>query len=340
MTKPTTIRYKPSDESGLSPKVLIANHGTPEERSLLFHNRVEIGRDLQVANVPMGKILVADKAVSSRHCVVTQEPGGRCYVRDVSRNGTRIDGRRLIPNVESEILLGQILSIGHKAEFVLKDQQESNATRSDMSEVAGETVHIKMEPIQVTVLVGDIRDYTRLVQSAPSRQLQGSVVRVFNTLEQEVRQNGGILKEYQGDAIFAYWESGPNPEHASDACRGALALSRLVLRLAEDPKIWDLRGFPLGMDWCLASGEVRVETVGGTNPTGLSMIGEPVVLAFRLEKLVSEETGNIIVAESTWRAARDRFEFVDRGEAQVAGFEQPQRFFSLSGESVDDNEPP
>ena len=109
--------------------------------------------------------------------------------------------------------------------------------------------------------------------------------------------------------------------------------------LAEDQNVWDVPGFPLGMDWSLASGEVVVETIGGDRPTGLSMIGEPVVLAFRLEKLASEATGNIVVAESTWEAAKDGFDFEDRGTAQGAGFEAPQRYFSLTGEKTEGTTP-
>ena len=44
-----------------------------------------------------GLLLVRDPIVSFRHCVVSQTPEGHCFVRDVSRNGTRLDGRRLVP---------------------------------------------------------------------------------------------------------------------------------------------------------------------------------------------------------------------------------------------------
>ena len=91
-------------------------------------------------------------------------------------------------------------------------------------------------------------------------------------------------------------------------------------------------GFPLGMDWSLATGMVLVETMGGDSPTGLSMLGEPVVLAFRLEKLAQEEGGGIVVGAATHAMAGDAFEFEDQGTAEVAGFEEPQRYFSLHGE--------
>jgi hypothetical protein len=65
-----------------------------------------------------GLLLVSDPQVSRRHCIIERSSDGRLYVRDVSRNGTRVAGRRIVPNVETEICPGQTLSIGsHSFEF-------------------------------------------------------------------------------------------------------------------------------------------------------------------------------------------------------------------------------
>ena len=66
-----------------------------------------------------GLLLVEDSTVSFRHCVLTQHPGGRCTVRDLSRNGTRVDGRRLVPNVKSDLAPGQSLEVAAGLVFVL-----------------------------------------------------------------------------------------------------------------------------------------------------------------------------------------------------------------------------
>ena len=324
----------------MTPKVLVANRGTPEQRSLIFYERVEIGRDPQSGNVPMGRILVGDEAVSGKHCVVTQQRHGRCFVRDTSRNGTRLDGRRLVPNVESEILPGQVLSIGLQTELLLEHAEGVDGLDIESSPAAGATMRVQLEPVEVTVLIGDIHGYTTLVQKAPPRRLQDSVSRLFKSLEVEIRALGGMLKEYQGDAVFAYWESGPNPDHAVDACRAAVRLRHLVEESAADPEVWDVPGFPLAMDWAVATGEVLLEAIGGDSPIGLSMIGEAVVLAFRLEKLARGDGSDIVVSESTWTEAREVFELEDQGTAEVDGFDEPQRYFLLrEGEPDDATEP-
>ncbi|MDH3745909.1 MAG: adenylate/guanylate cyclase domain-containing protein, partial [Acidobacteriota bacterium] len=139
-------------------------------------------------------------------------------------------------------------------------------------------------------------------------------------------------KEYQGDAIFSYWEAGPNPHHAADACRAALRLEERVGELAARPEVWHVPGYELGMDWALATGEVLVQAMGGDSPTGLSMIGKPVVLAFRIEKLANRETGPIVASEETHRRAGSGFRFRELGERKVAGFDRPERVFALVAE--------
>ena len=329
--KHTSVRYRPPDPSGTPFKVLLANSGTPQQLRLVFFERVEIGRDHMRDEYPAARILVEDRTVSSRHCVVTQSDG-RCYVRDISRNGTRIDGRRLVPNIKTEIRPGQTLTVGQDSDFVLEDLKLPLPSAFDIDTTASATMRADAGPVEVTVLVGDIQSYTQLVQEAPSRALQDSVARLFDRLDRVIRRYGGMLKEYQGDAVFAYWEAEPNPDHAVDACRTALVLAELVPRLAEDTEVWDVPGFPLAMDWSIATGEVVVDSMGGENPTALSMIGEPVVLAFRLEKFADERTGPIVVSEPTWRLAKSSFRFQAMGEAQVAGFDDPQPYYSLSAD--------
>lgn len=328
-SKPTAVRYQQPDLTRPGFKSLVVNPGTPEQQRLIFFERIEIGRDHMRSDLPADKALVSDQAVSARHCIITQHPDGRCFVRDVSRNGTRIDGRRVVPNIETEILPSQTLNIGQGCDLLFEDLLLPVVSSDDSGDT---TMRVQAGASTVTVLVGDIQDYTQLVQEAPPRELQDSVARLFDCIERVIHKQGGTLKEYQGDAVFAYWDREPSPNHAVDACRTALALAELVPCLAEDKEVWDVPGFPLAMDWSIATGKVVVDVMGGDSPTGLSMIGEPVVLAFRLEKLIDENTGPIVVSESTWRRAKTDFDFQSMGEAEVAGFEESQPCYALRRE--------
>jgi adenylate cyclase len=316
--------YLPPDIMDFPGKWLVTEGAAGPEEVFLFFNRVEIGRFHEKRRLP-GMLLVHDQTVSSRHCVITQEPDGRCFVRDTSRNGTRVDGRRLTPNLQTELELGQVLSIGRDLKLRLDGRPPSvlavESFDSDTQGIAESNI--------VTVLVGDIRNYTNLVRMADPNLLQESVNRVFARLEAEVQSFGGTLKEFQGDALFAFWEKGLNGCHATSACRAALHLENKVRHLAADPAVWSVAGFPLHMDFALATGLVTISGYGSDGALSLSMVGESVVLAFRIEKYANKKTGPIIVCPITRKIAHEGFKFKNLGKHKPKGFEAERDLYAL-----------
>jgi class 3 adenylate cyclase len=327
---PPPPRYlEPDQGRGGRSHVLVWRPGTPHEHHFVFFDQIQIGRDDEGATLAPGMLLIADPTISRRHCIVRLEADGRCFARDVSRNGTRLDGRRLVPNLEVEIRPGQTLSVSANAQFVLQGTRPE--TIMPEVRVAGSTIGVSDTSI-ATVLVGDIRNYTTLVRQAPSRELQQSVNRVFEMLTAAVIEHGGTVKEYQGDAILAFWEGSISGTQAVAACQAALALDCLARAIASDQSVWLLTDFPLVMDWALATGPVHLDSFGGSQPTGLSLIGEPVVLAFRLEKFATDATGPILACAATREMADSRLRFRDLGMMHAKGFDQPDRVFALEGE--------
>jgi hypothetical protein len=114
---------------------LVANPGTGDEQRIAFCRVLEIDRDVDGREAMPGLLLVQDPLMSRRHCVLTRSPDGRFYVRDVSLNGTRLSGRRLVPEVETEIRPGEILTAGSH-DFILdaapeRGEPTPGAHRSD-----------------------------------------------------------------------------------------------------------------------------------------------------------------------------------------------------------------
>lgn len=312
-------------------KQLVAYPDTPEEQRFTFYDRIEIGRYRgEGASLP-GVVFILDPTVSSRHCAITQAEDGRCYIRDMSRNGTRLEGRRLVPNAEVAIEVGQSISVGNQHELLLSGEP-AEATAADTMDGVGATVQ-QVTLINATVLVGDISDYTVLVQRQDSIAIQEAIRRVFGKLETKVTQLGGTVKEFRGDAILAFWEENLFENQAVEACRAALALDRFASELASDASIWHISDFPLRMDWALATGPVTIDSIGSDRRTGLSLIGTPVVLAFRIEKYANNETGPIVVCPTTRDKALGFFEFVDLGDKYCKGFDDPSRIYALVGPS-------
>lgn len=322
------LSYQPPTPLGLPEKRLVTEAHPSSPSSFTFYDRIEIGRFKANRDRP-GVLLIDDPTISSRHCIITQEADGRCYVRDVSRNGTRLDGRRLSPNLKTEIKIGQRLSVGRELTLRLDgDLPPSDWFDDHDSSAASDTVGLS-ELTTVTVLVGDIRNYTELVREVDSNELQESVNRVFERLEQEVEALGGTLKEFQGDAIFAFWECNGLGCHAVDACHAALQLKELTRKLARDRSVWTVEERHLKMDFALATGPVNISGYGKEGALGLSMVGESVVLAFRIEKYADDSTGSIVVCPLTRQLAEGQFKFRNLGSRKSKGFEDAHNLYSL-----------
>jgi class 3 adenylate cyclase len=323
------VHYVPPAPLALPRVELVLGAGDARERRFPFHDRVLIGRLVPGRALPPGEILIDDPTVSGRHCSLTRGLDGKILLRDMSRNGTRVDGRRLVPNVEVEVRGGQTIRIADVLELsVHVEADDLPAAPAEPSATVGtSTLGV------VTVLVGDIRDYTVLVRSVEPGALQSAVHGLFARLEKAVVEHGGTVKEYQGDAVFAFWEAhrGAPRNPAEQACEAALALHALVGEISRDPTAWPLQGVPLVMDWALATGPVVIDSFGGPRRVGLSMVGGPVVLAFRLEKLASDRTGPILTCPATREMAERSFHFKPIGRRLLKGFEKAGEVFALRG---------
>ena len=329
-----TIIYVPPAHGTVEQRRLVAVGGTEAGRLFTFYEEIEIGRLKHGAASEAGCLLIAESTVSSKHCVITQDADGRCFVRDLSLNGTWIDGRRLVPGAEVELRPGQEISIGHAHVFRLegKAAESPAAGKAREGRLPGPGVTHAVPPlIEATVVVGDVQGYTCLVRKAPPDALQASMNGLFQALEEAVAENGGTVKEYPGDAMLAYWERGASGNSAARACRAALVLHETARCLARDEHVWMLPKHPLRMDWALATGPVTVRRLGGAHPLGLSLVGEPAVKAYRLEKIADEETGPIVVCAKTHELAGVGFRFRELGEKELEGFPQPEKIYALMG---------
>ena len=166
-----SVYYTEPSAAGVPAYLALGGEAEPERR-FPFFSHLEIGRYHPSRQHTPGLLLLDDPTVSRRHCFVTRSEDGRCRVRDVSTNGTRLDGRRLVPNLEFEVQPGQTISVGSGHDFVLVSQALQDLSPADAAG-AGYTVGIPGNTI-ATVLVGDIQNYTGMVRTAMSPRVISS----------------------------------------------------------------------------------------------------------------------------------------------------------------------
>jgi adenylate cyclase len=160
----------------------------------------------------------------------------------------------------------------------------------------------------VSVLFCDLRGFTTLAERIPAGELIMTLNEYFSAMTAEVRECGGFVDKFIGDAIlvvFGLFESDPYDGPA----RGAAAALRCALAMRQN--LADLnagraaRGAaPLAIKIGLHTGEVVAGTIGARERHEYTVIGDTVNVAARLEQLCKVNGCDLLVSESTLTLAR------------------------------------
>lgn len=174
----------------------------------------------------------------------------------------------------------------------------------------------------VTALFADLVDYVRLVAEHDPEDVRRWVDAALRTMARAIEAYGGTREKFIGDAVFAVfgWPNG----HDDDALRAthcAIAI-RAGLAEADDPVAANLK-VRIG----IATGEVVAahrETGGSLD---WSLTGPAVTTAARIQDLAG--AGEILLDETTQRAARKGLEVEDLGPQLLRGQSRPIRLGRL-----------
>src|ERR671936_82424 len=175
---------------------------------------------------------------------------------------------------------------------------------------------------RVTVLFADLVGFSTLAEHLDPEELRTLMTDTFSELTEEVEAREGFVEKFIGDAIVAVF--GAPVTHEDDPLRAvetALAMLEIVRRRSEGaPALLALR---IGVN----SGLVIAGAVGDGSQTGV--MGDAVNIAARLQQ--TAEPGQVLLAASTWRRVRDRFDAERVGALEVKGKAQPVEAYRLAG---------
>jgi adenylate cyclase len=181
---------------------------------------------------------------------------------------------------------------------------------------------------EVTVLFADLRGFTTLSERLPPDQLLRLLNRCFERLVPEIESRGGIVDKFVGDEIMALFGTPQAlPDAADQALRAALgmrqALAALNLELAA-------KGQPaIACGIGLNTAPVIAGNIGTAARLNYTVIGDGVNLAKRIESATRDLGADLLVSNSTLRAAHGRYATRDLGEITVKGRTAPVRVFAL-----------
>ena len=292
-------------------------------------DRLYIGRVCQ--GVPADKcIIVSDASVSRDHAVITYS-GSDLTIKDSSRNGSRINGVRMTSGGEQKLQPGDVVDIGSLTLHVIITEPPNIYGESDELEQVDTTRVLSLHET-VTHLVADIRGFSTVAQRTESSLLFEVLSKLYDTLTNIVHENHGTVKDFAGDAIFAFWEhtGKDNPMVAQNACRAALSQEQAAMALFSGlpDKFSELRHLQLG--WGIATGPATLSHYG-VRTENLALVGDSTNLAFRLAGLANKELSSaIVICHKTADMVKSDMAVEPLGDVDTKGREGKEVVFSIS----------
>ncbi|OFZ88471.1 MAG: hypothetical protein A2V78_07820 [Betaproteobacteria bacterium RBG_16_64_18] len=277
-------------------------------------------------------------------CVVLTALDDRECLDNALRHGA--DGMLLKP-VRTEALLQAIAArlevlsarkhVGIKA---VPSKSAGVAATSDAEELKAVLIESSVrarfkESREVSVLFSDIRDFSRLSEMLPSSDVAEVLQRYYEHAGKVMRDHGGMLVRIIGDALLVAFESPRNlsSEHAGQAIRAGLLLQATAGEYAREldrryPKR-DLPPFAVGAG--IHTGEVMVCSMGPGQTSEMTIIGDTVNVAARLEARSKEHGCTLIASAATANVASGRFMFGDREHVRLKGRLAPIEAVAILG---------
>jgi adenylate cyclase len=273
--------------------------------------------------------------VSRQHAIIRCHNAYEYQIMDLgSRNGTFVDGRRVITPVT--LRHGSVIRIsGNELHFEQMDDARADSGY-DVT-LAGTDTGIE-ESSEVAIMVCDIRGFSTMAEQLPEEMLARTLGEWFRNAGNLVQQNGGTIDKFIGDAILAYWNAA-DPDRGEAA--SALGVGRKLLTLAESMR-WPLPpatmtgssapggSHPFRIAIALHHGTVTCGNIGLVAQRDATIIGDAVNTAFRMESVTKQLNQPLVLSGDFLDAlGGSAASYADLGEHELKGKKELVRLYGL-----------
>jgi len=298
-------------------------HGVPHRLALT--DKIFLGRVCR--GIERDKcILVQNPMVSRDHAVVRLTRHG-VEITDMSKNGTWINDVRMAPGASRRLEDGDHISLGGTS--IRISCPELAAQRED--EIWMEQTAIRPSAVCITSLVADVRGFSAFSQKTDSALVYTLIKAIFSRFSSIVNEHQGTVKDYAGDAVFAFWEhpDGFSTDHAMAACQAAISQLRSVPEIHR--QLTD-RGFsmpPPVLGWGLTTGQVTLSHYGSRS-AGMALVGDCINLAFRLSSMANKSLpAPIVLCRETASWVTQELPLTDLGDQEIRGRTGQEHLFGI-----------
>ncbi len=289
----------------------------------------EIGNTTGIGRASSNQICLKDDfAVSRQHALIRRQGEQEYFLIDMgSANGTLLNGKLIIgPTLLRD---SDVIKVG-EASFRFELPGPSPEEVKKLSQTAMEKTRVAVHMSTMVILVCDIRNFTRIGELLNPDQLARFLGSWFRQTQEVIAGLGGVVDKYIGDAVMAYWPvEAKEPDAAAEkAVRAALKIHAL----ARQTSIPDDPDFPFAVGVGINQGLVSSGNVGTQSQRDMTIMGDAVTLAFRLESACKVKGMPIVVGSDVHKVLGTKFGFIALGEVKLKGKTTSPVAFGLKAE--------
>ncbi|MGO9145799.1 MAG: adenylate/guanylate cyclase domain-containing protein [Desulfomonilia bacterium] len=189
-----------------------------------------------------------------------------------------------------------------------------------------ENIHNESDRRLVTVMFADISGFTAMSEKMDPEEVTEVMKDCFSMMGKCIEEHGGAIDKFMGDCVMVLFGAPMAQEDAPHrALNTALEIRTRLQKFNEDKRL----SIPLNIHIGINTGPVIAGMMGSDKRQDFTVMGDTVNLASRMES--TAETGDILVAEDTYRLTEGYFDFEPIGGVKVKGKEQPVKAYKVLG---------
>jgi class 3 adenylate cyclase len=247
----------------------------------------------------------------------------------MSKNGTWVNDVRLAAGSTKELADGDVVKLGEIL-FHVGCPDPPPFNKNDKLE-STQTLVTPREMI-VTNVVADVRGFCSMSQTEESHQVYEVMKEIIQTFCAIVHDHKGTIKDYSGDAVYAFWEHGSEfcKEQALAACRSALKQTQTVSQIRTKLSGLNEAAKCLRLGWGITTGKVTMSHYGW-RVTDLTLVGDCTNAAFRLSGIANKDLpSEIVMCSETAGLVGDILPMADLGFVSLRGRSGQEHVYGMS----------
>lgn len=182
--------------------------------------------------------------------------------------------------------------------------------------------------INATILFASIRNFTGIIEKYQPDVVFALLNEFLGGVEPIIRKNGGRVDKFIGDAVMAVFLGENTDYHTKNAVRAAVEMKNFVKNLNYKRQNQNL--FTIEVGTGISTGQVMMGDIGSSTRKDLTVIGDEVNLASRLESVSRHgRHSRIVISESTNNFVRDFIVTELMPYSEVKGKRQPVKLYEI-----------